>query len=179
MPTEINWGSIADWVSGIGSLSAVIVALYLSKASMRVRLYGICGHRIVFEHGKDVQQHLISVFITNIGPRSTVVNNIGLRFGLFKKKYGIIKILEGEFTQPIPKTLVDGEQGHWGFELNDQKSWITDLFRNEFITSWLDVQTMHIEVYTTNGGSFRFRPEPSLRKLILELYKENLKSKTN
>jgi len=177
MSTEINWGSIADWVSGIGSLSAVIAALYLSKANMRVRLYGTCGHRIVFEHGKDAQHHLISIFVTNIGARSTVISNISLRFGLIKKKYGIIKILEGEFTQPIPKTLVDGEQGHWGFELDDHKTWITDLFRKEFITSWLDVKTMYIEVHTTNGGSFRFRPEPPLRKMILDLYKESFKSK--
>jgi hypothetical protein len=175
MPSEINWGSIADWVSGIGSLSAVMVALYLSKANMRVRLHGICGHRIIFEHGKDLQQDLISIVITNIGSRSTVISNIGLRFGLFQKKYGIIKILEGEFTQPIPKILVDGEQGHWGFELDDQRSWITNLFNNQFITSWLDVQTMYIEIHTTNGGSFRFRPEPPLRKMILGLYNADLK----
>ena len=128
---EINWGPVADWVSGIGSLCAVIVALYLSKEAQRIRIHGLCGHRICFEQGKGKQQHLISIFITNVGTRSTIISSIGLRFGLLRKKYGFIKIIEGEFTQPIPKPLADGEQAHWSFELDDEKSWIKDLFRLE------------------------------------------------
>jgi hypothetical protein len=163
---HIIWGSVADWVSGIGSLCAVITALYLSRESQRIRIHGLCGHRICMEHGKNTQQNLISIFATNIGTRSTVISNIGMRFGLIRKKYGIIKIIEGEFTQPIPKPLSDGEQAHWGIILDEEKSWIKDLIRKEFVTSWLSIQTMFIEVHTTNGGSFRFRPEAPLRKMM-------------
>jgi hypothetical protein len=33
----VDWGSVADWVSGLGSISAVITALYLSGAERRAR----------------------------------------------------------------------------------------------------------------------------------------------
>lgn len=37
MPQTVNWGSVADWVSGVGSLVAAGVALYLSGADRRAR----------------------------------------------------------------------------------------------------------------------------------------------
>ena len=55
----INWGSVADWVSGLGSLSAVIVALYLSKESMRVRLQGSAGLRIILGNGMNLKDSLL------------------------------------------------------------------------------------------------------------------------
>jgi len=42
----IQWGSIADWVSDIGSLSAAVVALYVSFSARRKRLQGYCGEQI-------------------------------------------------------------------------------------------------------------------------------------
>lgn len=42
----ITWGSIADWVSGLGSLFAGVIALYLARASERIRLNGYVGVRL-------------------------------------------------------------------------------------------------------------------------------------
>jgi hypothetical protein len=38
----INWGSVADWVSGVGSLSAVVTAL--GRAAGSVGLQGQVSH---------------------------------------------------------------------------------------------------------------------------------------
>jgi hypothetical protein len=82
---DINWGSVADWVSGVGSLSAGIIALYLARASQRIRLKGYCGLRMSVGFGTTPQE-LVSFVVTNIGTRGTVVNNISMRVGRFKKK---------------------------------------------------------------------------------------------
>lgn len=37
----IQWGSVADWVSGIGSLSAAVVALYVALSARRIGYRGI------------------------------------------------------------------------------------------------------------------------------------------
>ncbi|USU08835.1 hypothetical protein NF700_17550 [Sphingomonadaceae bacterium OTU29MARTA1] len=36
-PATVDWGSVADWVSGIGSVSASVIALWLSGADRRAR----------------------------------------------------------------------------------------------------------------------------------------------
>lgn len=73
---------------------------------------------------------------------------------------------EGEYMDPIPRPLGDGEQAHWGIPLDKEQKWINDLFLKDFAKSWLDVQTMVIQVHTTNGGTFSFRPEKALRSMI-------------
>lgn len=34
---QLNWGSVADWVSGIGSIGAAVTALYLAGSERRAR----------------------------------------------------------------------------------------------------------------------------------------------
>lgn len=40
---SVNWASVADWVSGIGSFSAAIVALHVAQLSLRIEFDGYCG----------------------------------------------------------------------------------------------------------------------------------------
>lgn len=160
----LNWGSVADWVSGIGSLSAVITALYLANASQKVRLRGYCGHRIVVGGGEP-KKELVAISVTNIGNRSTVINNIGIRVGLFKKRYAIIAVVRDQYSDGIPKPLSDGEQAHWGIPLDERRSWISDLCK-DVVSSRIDVETMCIQIHTTNGGTTNIRPEKPLRKMI-------------
>lgn len=163
--SEINWGSIADWVSGVGSLSAVVTALYLSIAAQRVKLHGLCGHRVVVERGQE-NKDLISIFVTNSGSRSTVIKSIGLRFGLFRKRYGILNLQRDEYMDSMPRPLEDGEQAHWGIPLDKDRKWIEDICFKDFVKTWLDVESMVLQVHTTNGGIHSFRPEKGLRTMI-------------
>lgn len=164
--STVNWGSVADWVSGIGTLSAVVTALYLARASQRVRLRGYCGHRVLIGGGMP-RKDLVSINVANVGNRSTVVNNIGIRVGLFKKRYAIITVVRDHHSDGIPRSLADGEQGHWGIPLDEKRSWITDLCK-DFIKSKRDVETMRIQIHTTNGGTTNIRPEKTLRQMIID-----------
>lgn len=163
--SEINWGSVADWVSGVGSLSAVVAALYLSRTAGSVKLHGLMGPRVVVERGRE-NVELLSIFVTNTGLRPTVIRSIGLRFGLLGKRYAILKLQKDEYMDQMPKPLGDGEQAHWGIALDKERTWIDDLFRKEFIRNWLDVESMVVQVHTTNGGTVSFRPEKAFRKMI-------------
>lgn len=165
MSTEINWGSVADWVSGLGSFAAVATALYLSRSAQRIHLRGLCGHRQVIEKDRDVQD-LISISVTNTGTRATVIKGVGLRFGLLNKRYAYLKLQQGDLMDPIPRPLSDGEQAHWGIPLDSDRTWIEDLFLKDFARNWLDVESMVVQVHTTNGGTFSFRPERNLRRMI-------------
>lgn len=163
----VNWGSVADWVSGVGSLSAVVTALYLARSSQKVRLRGYCGHRLLVGAGGPTHE-LVSIVVTNVGNRSTVVSHVGLRVGLLRKRYAFITLVKDQFSEGIPRPLADGEQAHWGIPLDENRSWIADLCK-DFITTRLDVETMKIQIHTTNGGTTDIRPEEPLRKMILDV----------
>lgn len=163
----MNWGSIADWVSGIGSLSAAIVALYVAHTSSRVRLRGYCGHRLVV--GTDTPTiEIVSISVTNVSRRTTTVTNVGLSLGLpFLKRHGIITVMQSQISHGIPKTLNDGESASWSIELDKSYSWLKEL-AEKFKMTWLSVQTLRFHVYTSNGGTTTLRPEKELRKMLLE-----------
>lgn len=153
----MNWGSVADWASGIGSLSAAIVALYVAHTSSRVRLRGYCGYRLVLGAGTPTIE-IVNISVTNVSRRTTTVTNIGLSLGMpFLKRHGIISVMQSHISHGIPKTLNDGESATWSIELDKSYSWLQDLVE-KFKMTWLSVQTLRFHVYTSNGGTTTLRP---------------------
>jgi len=168
--SAVSWGSVADWVSGIGSLSAAIVALYLARWSQRIRLQGYCGLRVSVGGGGP-RDELVFVSVTNIGTRSTVVCNLGMRVGLFKKRFAIITMQKDIYSVGIPYAIGDGQEGHWAMPLNEKKSWLRELC-DGFVLTPMDVKTLLFQVHTTHGEVFNIKPEPPLRKALLEIVAE-------
>ena len=164
--TGINWGSVADWVSGLGSMSAGIIALCLAKSTTRIRLRGYCGIRVIIGQGTKPKD-LIFVSVTNVGTRSTVINNIAMRVGgLRKKRFAVIKAVKDAYSVGVPFPLADGQEGHWGIPLDEEKTWIKDLCKS-FVTSPSDVQTLRFTVHTNHGEVLTLKPEDNLKKELL------------
>ncbi len=164
---NINWGSVADWVSGIGSLSAGIIALYLARTSQRIRLKGSCGLRVIVGIGTTPQE-VVWLVVTNIGARSTVINNVSMRVGRFRKKrFAIITLVKDRYSVGIPYSLADGQQANWGIPLDQSRTWIKELCEG-FVQTPEDVKTMRFCVHTNHGDDLALRPEEPLRKALLE-----------
>jgi len=164
---EINWGSIADWVSGIGSLSAAAVALYLARKAEKIKLKGYCGLRVIIGQGMP-HVDVLTISVTNIGTRSTIVNNIGLQVGKRgKKRVAIINVVKDEYSMGVPYSLVDGQIAHWNIQLDTEKSWIKDLCK-DFITTKDDVNSLRFSVHTNHDENLLISPEDNLKKAILE-----------
>ena len=162
----IDWGSIADWVSGVGSLAAAVVALYVAHSSQRVKLRGYCGHRLIIGGGQP-QLDVFAVSVTNISQRPTIVTNIGFTFGLWRwKRHGIITFMQDDIGHGIPKPLSDGETGNWNARLGKDNKWITDLVE-KFAVTRFSVMTWRIHVHTSNGGTTTLRPERNIRDMVL------------
>jgi hypothetical protein len=161
-----QWGTAADWVSGIGSLAAAIVALYMAYDAKKVRLRGHAGHRTIIGGGMP-QVEVFNVSATNISQRPTKITNISFSMGIFFwRRYGIITFMQGAYSHGIPRDLTDGDNGSWSVDLGPDEDWIQDLV-DKFKMNWLDVQTLRIFVHTSNGGSTKLVPERSFRKMVL------------
>jgi hypothetical protein len=167
MLETVQWGTVADWVSGIGSLAAAIVALYIAYDSKKVRLSGYAGHRTMIGGGMPSVE-LFSVSATNISQRPTTITNISFSMGLFFwRRHGIITFMQGAYSHGIPKELTDGDRGSWSADLGQDEEWISDLVE-KFKMKWIHVQTLRVYVHTSNGGSTKFVPERAFRKMIMK-----------
>lgn len=165
-PYEINWGSVADWVSGIGALTAAVVALYLALRSERIRLKGHCGIMVLFFPGIP-KQDVFAISATNVGTRNTIVNNIGMRVGRFKnKRQAVIGINATLYSAGVPHTLADGQTANWHIPLDAQKSWIKDLY-GTIVKTKDDVRTLRFVVHTTHGNDLVLKPNDSVRDVLL------------
>ncbi len=164
----IQWGSVADWVSGIGSFAAAATALYIAYSGRRIKLRGYCGERTVIGGGQP-RTEVFTVCVTNVSQRPTVVTNIGFSFGMWRwKRNGIIMFVQDQFGHGIPKPLGDGETGHWSVPLGQDNEWAKDLV-SKFTPSRWGVRTWRVHVYTSNGGTTTLRPEKAMRDLLLNV----------
>lgn len=164
----VEWGSIADWVSGLGSLAAATVALYVAHSSQRVKLSGYADHRLIIGPGQP-RVEVFGVSVTNTSQRPTVVTNIGFTFGFWRwKRHGIITFMQNNFSHGIPKPLADGETGVWNVPLGHDHRWLRDL-ASKFPVTWFLVYTWRVHVHTSNGGTTTLRPCKEIRDMLLAL----------
>jgi hypothetical protein len=124
----IELGSLADWVSGLGSFAAVVTALYLARDAQRIKLDGYCGLRVVVGGGMP-KKDLIFVSVTNVGSRAATVNNLGMRVGRWKKRHAVITAVKDAYSDGVPITIADGQVAKWGIPLENDNDWIKVLAR--------------------------------------------------
>jgi len=70
------WVAAGTWLSSIGTIAAVIVALYLASLTERVRLRIQVGLRVmIVGDGSPPEDHL-SIEVTNLGERPVTINSV-------------------------------------------------------------------------------------------------------
>jgi hypothetical protein len=164
--TIIDWGSVADWFSGIGSLAAAVVALYIALYSQRVKLRAWCGHRIILTEGSgEPQIDMLAISAINISPRPTTIANINFTYGDWRwKKYLFVKF-ERNIGNVLPTPLSDGETGSWYIPIGPSNQWARGLI-DEFKLTRFSVDTLRVQIHTSNGGATVIRPEKEFRDTL-------------
>jgi len=74
-----NWGSFADWVSGLGSVSAAVVALYLAFIQRR-------NNTAKIEIAQSFDKDHFTVDIVSTGERAAIVVGVYIRSSSHKKQ---------------------------------------------------------------------------------------------
>lgn len=165
--SNVDWGSVADWVSGLGSMSAAVIALYLARSAERIKLDGYCGLRIVVGGGLP-QEEILMIAATNIGSRGTVITNISMRVG---KRQAIITAVKDRFSDGTPVRLEDGQDAKWGISVGQDSAWLRDLCSG-IVTSPRDVNKLRIRLHTSHGAVLVIKPEQSVKTRLVELLAE-------
>lgn len=160
------WSMIGGWVSGLGSLAAVLVALYLARREGRLRLIVE-----VDIHPKPKLSELIytskvelTFKITNVGLLPAEIVYVGWRYGFFRPK----RLQISEFriprlarTSEEERVLARGQFLDLNIFGGDfQSDWNSDL--RHFLKSSLNLLFLVMEVHTSVHQVVTVRPSIAL-----------------
>ncbi len=171
--------TVGTWLAGIGTLSAVIVSLYLARRDSKVKLKVCAGHRVLVTPGQTGTPDYCSIMVTNVGFRPATITGIGWKVGLFKKKYGTQTVYGHPASSNLPVKLDYGDEASYliGF-LGDgtHPNWI-DEFPKGFLTNHprISALTLKVQAFTSVGKTFESKIEQGLRQRLLAVA---LKQKT-
>lgn len=154
---SVEWGSVAEWVSGIGALAASGVALYLATPP-KVKLKTYCGQRTIVTTNLS-PIHGVSFVVTNVGIRTATITHVGLQFGKRKKKQSlIINFIRDGVSDGLPRVLHDGEYTSFFVNLSDDPNWYAELVKDAKLNE-SDLSTLRYYVLTSTGEEFTGEPE--------------------
>jgi len=156
--------SFANWLSAIGTLAAVWVALYLANRATRPNVQLTVGHRIVLEPGaKDLIPEYVMFKVVNGGDRPVRITQIGWKVGLFRKRYAV-QMCETITSSKLPVDLSHGQEASWMVPLAARdEPWLTYFAKGMLMPSYrMSCLTLRGCAYSSLGHEFSTRPERNL-----------------
>lgn len=165
---NIEWGTVADWVSGIGSLSASIVAIYLARSSQRIRLtHSFRPATLFYADGR--RDPIFSISAANVSTRPTTITNISFSAGRGNKRINAVIQLQGlPRSSSIPVTLADGQSASWNIPEQFEHEWLNKISTGMASKGLQpkDLSNFSFVIHTSNGGSIKCKPDKSVISIL-------------
>jgi hypothetical protein len=160
--------AVGTWLSSIGTIAAVIAALYLARRVENVRLNIQVGlMEVVIGDGSPFQEH-VGISVTNLGERPVTVNTVGWAIGKGKKRRFAVQPLHSPHSEQYPIELAHGKSANFIVSFDIMPGWKRD-FATGFIKDLSDksLKTLVAQVHTSVGKTVEAHP----RKDLLEALK--------
>jgi hypothetical protein len=175
--TKDEWdlyNGLGTWLSAIGSLAAVIVALYLSSRSTRYKAKVSVTPVTMFSVADgDYVRRFLQFTVVNTGERPFRVEQLGWRSGLFSKHY-VVQLFDREQSSPLPVELVHGQKAHWMIPTDAGRSWYQIIAEKLLIESGMwPIATLKATFHTTVGEAFTCRPSGQIRSRLRDALNQN------
>jgi hypothetical protein len=178
MLPSLDWNfinGVSGLLTAIGTLSAVIVSLWLALRDTRIRLRVNVGIRKILLEGKaydrvSQEPEFLIVTVTNIGRRVVTVRGLLWKNRLIRRRFVFQMPGEAPLSAQFPTKLQDGEQasfsvrlGAWASE-NDFADHIKRLIPKP---GWLTIRFLRMLVRTSTGELVSAPIEKELRQWLL------------
>lgn len=168
----IQWGTVAEWFSGVSSLVVAVAALYLARDTYRHKLGVSCDIQVV---PKDCE--MLSVSVVNLKSWSVHIEGFGVKIG---KKYERLSWFDGVSfvggtSYKIPVAIGNGERATYRWPV---KEGAEQLVNEKVVKNMSDAKKLRFVFSTTRGQSKRMKPKkPFVDAMITALHKQTEKSK--
>ena len=157
------WVAIGTWLSAIGTLAAVVVALYLSLHTKRIKLRLRAGrYEIILGNGLRTEK-VVSFEVVNLGDRNVTIVSGGWAVGKGEKRKYCIQPVSGMNTSQYPIELAHGKSAHFMVSLMAAPTWFKHLAL-DFIEDLSDenLGTLVAQVHTSIGETVEAKPAKAI-----------------
>ncbi|MDL2123807.1 MAG: hypothetical protein LWX51_12165 [Deltaproteobacteria bacterium] len=163
-----------SWLAGIGSLTAVITSLWLSRRSNVIRLGIRAKHVQLVTPGEKEAPDYVQVNIVNKGLRPAKITGVGWRIGILKKVH-FVQLFGDINSDKLPKMLNEGEEANLLVKFHenfDDDDWIVSFPRKALLPNpkW-KAKNLKVIVFTSVGQSFKKKIDKNFRKTLIEASK--------
>lgn len=149
--------TVGIWLAAFATVAAVVVSLYLSNRSEKVKLKSVVGIWIMLE-GRPLSNRGEHVFIsiTNRGERDVVVSSIGWSIGKGKSKGYYWGHNWSAGSSSIPVRLPHGESARFLISL-EEVDWFKKFAKK--IGGRQDIKTLRCLIWTSVGDEIKVIPD--------------------
>jgi hypothetical protein len=166
---------IGTWLSGVGTLLAVVVALYLARSEKAVRLKITAGVRLIITPGEDQSSEVAEISVANTGARTVFITNVLWRWGVVRRRYAVQVIGSAMDSLKLHQRLDVAHRGSFYIELDpdDRENWARRFamkLPRRLRGLWL--RRLEVGIATAVGTTIWASVENTLRDKLLEAAKE-------
>ncbi|CAI1699201.1 Uncharacterised protein [Serratia liquefaciens] len=161
------FSAIGGWVSGIATVMAVVVSLYLANRKPRSHIKGNVGLRVMSGNsfgGHAVQESGVVIRVTNHSVFPIIVNNIHWSFG---QKTVLHQLFGDANSASLPKKLDYGEEAIFWID-NENDKWLSR-FASELRNNNVNMRKFKCCVNLSTGKTISFKPEKEFLEELIKL----------
>jgi hypothetical protein len=175
----VQWdvvNAIAQSVSAVGTLAAVVVSLTLARKQNRSRLRVRVGVAHIVQQGGPDFGRFLQVSVVNVGFRDTTISTLGWSVGVLKPVHLIQTLSLHELSSTLPRKLAPSESANFLFPWERFLELAGPLGDN-ISGRWMFVKSRLVwaDVFLTTGERARARLEaPIARRIALRQVDQEL-----
>lgn len=151
------FSAIGGWVSGVSTVAAVSVSLYLANRKPRISIKCRVGLRVIFGKsyvGRDVREDGLAITVTNQSIVPITVNNIHWEIG---QKTVLHQVFGDTNSASLPKRLEYGEEALFWIK-NEGDEWLCR-FSEKLKGQDAKMRKLKCCINLSTGQTFAFRPD--------------------
>ncbi len=169
--------AISSILTAIGTLSAVILSLYLSTRNRNIDLdvsVNISRQILMADPPIPDDNKYLSFSITNVGFRDANITSVRWEMGLFDKKhFSQIFDFSHPYITKLPAKLKDGDQANLFIkvsEMRNNEDFLQEIYNGPFSRIWF--LFFKLNAVTSTGEEFSCKMNKRVRKMFLRLKRE-------
>lgn len=165
------WNAVGTWVSGTATFCAVVVSLYLSRRSEKVRLHVTAGAYLRFGGEAEPSEDILMVSVTNLGDRPVRVESMIWALPRRRSKWShAYQMFNEPGGEHLPKQLVHGERAN--FTLSDEEYSWSSRFAGQFLRDLKpsEITSVRLIVVTSVNQSIKVKLDKTLVDRLKEAH---------
>ncbi|MBK8247516.1 MAG: hypothetical protein IPK85_08990 [Gemmatimonadetes bacterium] len=157
---------VAQILSAVGTLAAVVVALHLARQQGRARVRATATLGTLLSQGSLDGQEVLKVGVVNIGHRDAVVEAIGWRIGVVRRRHFFQTLSSHPLAGKLPWKLAPSERATFLFDWATYVLKSSDLQRALSAGAWRWPRVMRLTITLSTGEYLTFPVDPMLRNAL-------------